>query len=271
MRFKDFFPPLPWCPRSAPAPEIFPSYAEAAAACGSAAYEEAQLVEMVFRKTGVFREAITRRSAPLIDGAASAALATALAVFLESGARTLRIIDVGGACGAHYFALRALLPLTLQLHWLVVETPAMAARAQDFSGDELRFFDDFATAREVLGPPDLIHSSGTLQYVPEPYDLLHEMTNSGARFLLFSRLLLTAEPADFATVQESRLSDNGPGPLPTGMTDGLCRYPHNYLRRAAIETALKKDHALLLEWNDGAVCHGERLVEKRAYWLKHVR
>jgi putative methyltransferase (TIGR04325 family) len=88
----------------------------------------------------------------------------------------LNVIDFGGAAGAHYFTIRALLPSEYQLRWVVVETPAMAAGgAKHLANDELSFTAKLQEAEAKLGHIDLLHSSGTLQCLPDPIEQLRSM------------------------------------------------------------------------------------------------
>lgn len=145
-------------------------------------YEHPDLVDVVFRKTLAYKP--TAGSWPEIAGAKS-------------------VLDFGGGCGAHY--LEAGRP---DIPWAVVETPAMAARAQELATDRLRFFADIASAAAWIGNVDVMHSSGALFYTPDPLSTLKELCALGATRMLWRRMHFTGEEQ-----QVSRLADNGPGML----------------------------------------------------------
>jgi putative methyltransferase (TIGR04325 family) len=260
----------------APRPNIlrtvrYNTFAEARAACPEGAYEQEQLVEIIFRKTQIFREQClhdSKTNQSFAGGPASAPLVTAMAALLGSGQNHWTVVDIGGACGAHYFAIRAFLPLEVKLRWIVVETPALVRRASELGNNELSFSSSLEHTLLQTPAPDLLHSSGTLQYVPEPYQMLRQISASGARYLVLTRLVMTDGQQDFAAIQRSRLGDNGPGPLPPGLANGWCQYPHHYLRRHAVEAELTGTHELLLQWNEGAAAFDSTPLEKRAYWLR---
>lgn len=160
-------------------------------------YEHDELVETVFRKTAAY----AAESAPLEI----------------HGART--VLDFGGGCGVHYKEARS-----DAVRWAVVETPAMARRASELQTDNLRFFTEIDAALAWLGPVDLMHSSGAVQYASDPIACVRQLCGIGAKILLWRRLWLNgASPEQ----QKSRLLDNGPGRLPGALdkTVSYTRYP----------------------------------------------
>jgi len=48
------------------------------------------------------------------------------------------------------------------------------------------------------------------------------------------------------TVQISRLSDNGPGPLPEGLKDGPAKYPVTFVEKSIFESRIRAKYRLLL-------------------------
>lgn len=148
-------------------------------------YEQPELVDVVFRKTLAY---VPGSDGPGIAGASS-------------------VLDFGGGCGLHYKQAR--LP---DVRWAVVETPTMAARATEMATRNLQFFSDVAAAAAWLGPIDVMHSDGTLQYTPDPERTLRELCRLGAARMLWRRLALSAGATETET-QTSFLSDNGPGSI----------------------------------------------------------
>jgi hypothetical protein len=85
----------------------------------------------------------------------------------------------------------------------------MAARASSLETDELRFFSTIDTASNWLGGVDLMHSSGTLQYIPGPFEMLDRLLALSAPVILWSRMALTEGAAE-TSIATSTLSANGP-------------------------------------------------------------
>lgn len=148
-----------------------------------AGYENPELVETVFRKTLAYKA-----DAPLPE---------------ISGART--VLDFGGGCGLHYKAVQS-----SAIRWAVIETPAMVARASELETDNLRFFSDIQQGTDWLGPIDVMHSNGALQYTPDPIASLDALCSLGASKMLWYRANLSDDSIQ-KEEQISRLADNGPG------------------------------------------------------------
>ena len=148
-------------------------------------YEHPELVDVIFRKTLAYKPS---GEWPEIAGAAS-------------------VLDFGGGCGLHYKQARS-----PTVRWAVVESPAMVERASELSTERLQFFTSISDATAWLGPIDLMHSNGALQYTAEPEVTLRQLCALGARTMLWHRVLLSSDVVQ-REVQTSFLGDNGPGRL----------------------------------------------------------
>ncbi len=146
-------------------------------------YEHPELVETVFQKTIAYEPV---EPWPEMEGVKS-------------------VLDFGGACGRHYKEARR---HSADVRWAIVETPAMVARAREIETQQLRFFTDIGAALAWLGPVEVVHSNGALQYTPKPIQLVGELSSLGAPRMLWRRLLIGEGGR---ITQISRLSDNGPG------------------------------------------------------------
>lgn len=144
----------------------------------------------------------------------------ALAVAIV-GRPNLSVLDVGGANGFYYYALRPYLPLS----WTILETPAMVRAC---SGRDIRYI-------EVLDQThyDVVLMSGVLQYMPEPYRELTRLTTR-SDFLLINRLPLIER--ERLTVQTVRYT-----PYPAS-------YPAWFFGRERFMTALAACGELLMQW-----------------------
>lgn len=142
-------------------------------------YEHPELVELIFQKTKAYQPTADW---PEISGASS-------------------VLDFGGACGLHYKQAR--LPAA---RWAVVDTPAMVARAAELATDRLRFFSSIDAAADWLGPIDVMHSNGALQYTPDPESILRQLCRLRAVRMIWKRVYFGPSDRQF-----SLLSSNGPG------------------------------------------------------------
>jgi putative methyltransferase (TIGR04325 family) len=219
---------------------LLPDFAAALSSCGSG-YDDDAIAEVVCAKTALAKAVPSESPPPLGVLLALAALA--------GSSEPWRIIDVGGAAGAHYFQVRALLPRDTQLRWTVVETPAMAARAeQHFRNGELSFHTSLSdAAAELDGPADVLLASGVLMCLPDPLASLHEFLALGPRAIVLARTGLSRDSTTRIVVQTSRLADNGPGPLPDGYVDRELRYPNTFVPQQDVDTALENSYETLVK------------------------
>ena len=148
-------------------------------------YENPELIEMMFRKARDFSP--THR-------------------WQEFAGRST-VLDFGGGFGQHY---KCATPLSPDVRWAVVETPAMVARAAALTSDKLRFFASVQDAADWLGPIDLMHSDGALHYSPDPVAALRRLCAVGAKEMLWKRTFLSQTDRTEVEDQVSRLDENGP-------------------------------------------------------------
>ncbi|MFY9315024.1 MAG: methyltransferase, TIGR04325 family [Burkholderiales bacterium] len=252
MNARDFLPPIAIAIArkilAGSGRKTYANYEAALADCTDPAYGSADVVEVVLRKTARYRDEISASGATRLTPANAFSLCGLLAC---AGPGETKVIDVGGACGAHYFLARALLPKSLRLRWVVVETPLMVERAAGvFASDELSFSADLESAISSMDGIDLLHTSGTLQVVDRPYELLARIASASARHLMFGRLGLTRGSRDVVAVHESWLSRNGPGPMPSGIQDRKVRYPYVCIRESVFHETVRKNYDIVMTVDD---------------------
>jgi putative methyltransferase (TIGR04325 family) len=191
---------------------VFTSYADALEACDGG-YDSDLVAAVVAAKTARLSDVIHLQSA--------ARTFTALALAPDAKA----VLDFGGAAGYHHRIAETVRP---GIEWHVVETPAMTRHAGPRQG--LHFHDAIPEMT-----PDLVFTSGALQYVPDPLATLNDLLALDPAHVFVTRLEVGQRRVE---VQESRLSENGPGPLPAGFTDRTIRYPVTVLPWNDYETVL---------------------------------
>jgi putative methyltransferase (TIGR04325 family) len=126
------------------------------------------------------------------------------------------VLDFGGGCGLHYKSVKS-----FDVRWAVVETPAMVRRAKEFETSQLKFFDNIPDAACWLGPVDVMHSDGALQYTPHPEDTLRELVSLKSKIMVWKRTNFSENKV--VEFQTSHLIDNGPGIATT--KNKLVKYP----------------------------------------------
>jgi len=202
----------------------YQNYSQALKACNRFAYEDSELCDMIADKTMALRDSLLRK--PYILNTQDVHLLAALnQCLIVHPKNNLTVLDFGGACGAHYFEMKRFIPDSVSLKWYVVEMDEMAKAAfsRNLNSEELLFVNSI----EAIGTKiDFIHSSGALQCVSDPYDILKRLVGIEADFVFFSRMLLNKGNNDVITILKSYLSWNGPGKLPEGYNDRITSYPH---------------------------------------------
>jgi putative methyltransferase (TIGR04325 family) len=196
--------------------QIFPNYAAAATTCGSG-YNDADIADVIAYKTALPVD--SRQFAP--EQAINSILAIGIAAAAITD-RPLTVLDFGGGCGFHYF--RVVAAVSTPLRWAVVETPTMALRAQRLSQGNFEVFTDVAAAAAALGHIDLVHASGSIQYVPEPLATVKALAALHPRYFALLRFPWWRGPPTVG-VQPSALAGNGIGPMPPNIADRQVMYP----------------------------------------------
>lgn len=210
-------------------------------------YEDHRLTELVFYRTRAFRDSPAPRALNLIDLNLVAAVARAV---IAAGSLPVRVIDFGGACGNHYFAVKAVFP-NVVFDWKVIETPSMTATAKALESGELHFFSELSDACDGLRP-HLVHTSGTLQCIPDPNLVLQQLLNLRANLVLLNRLGLSDTEQTVFSVHVHQLKDNGRGSLPPNFQDEKIAYPFQFPPRGELERILQQSYRILYSIEDAS-------------------
>lgn len=222
----------------------FASYEEAAASCSG--YDDPDIAKAIAHHTKLLYARLISPAPTFTAGEIKTVWAATQAV--RGG--VLDVIDFGGACGCHYFAVRAGLPSSVMIRWHVIETAAMARAGRELVGglgtrtrDELRFHMSWESARNACAGPDLLYSSSAIICMPQPLDCLQEHIACGARFMLFTRIGLT-DGAPLYSVQ-ARLLSKGVSELAPGITDHMVSYPLTWPPRKFFERTLQQEYDIV--------------------------
>jgi putative methyltransferase (TIGR04325 family) len=160
----------------------------------------------------------------------------------------LRVLDFGGAFGTSYHLVRDALPG--QYRWAVVETPTFVGFASEVDTPDLRMFATIDEAKAWLGEVDLLYSSSALQYVPDPLSMVDRLLDTRPACAAWLRSAFSAtDPV--VVLQRSRLRDNGPGPLPEGITDVEVHYPRTYVSLPDFMSRFQPEYRLVIAYGNG--------------------
>ena len=180
------------------------------------------------------------------------AFRTLAAIGLSTQGSNLNVIDFGGGGGYHYKFAKIAFGSERTLKWHVVETPEMVSEAIRVKEPDLEFYDDITDAKNDLVKVDLVFSSSALQYCSDPLYFLKELVKIDAKYLFITRTPFVDSTENIIAIQKSRLSSNGPGPLPEGVRDKSVFYPITYVSRSAVEDILSQNYEIRFMTDEGS-------------------
>lgn len=160
---------------------------------------------------------------------------------------TLRVADIGGACGLHYFNAKRLFRET-DFFGQVYETKPMIQAAEKFKSAELHF----DTLPEQFNDFDLIHCSGTLGFIKESDEVLKKILNSNVPFILLARTCTVVNSTqDVFVLHKHHLKYDGPGSeLPDFFSDKTVAYPARLFSRQKLEEELCRNYQIIFSVRD---------------------
>jgi len=244
MKINDFIPPVLFKIIKKQNEFVeYETYNEALKYCDNG-YENNELCKMVADKTVAHKNNLLQK--PYFMNATNAFLISAILYYSKMYSKNeIHVVDLGGACGAHYFETKLFTQGNIKLYWNVIETHEMvkSAKENNLENNELQFFDDFS---KLSMPIDFVYSSGALQYVPNAYEYMAKLTELKADFILFNRMTFNENDRDIVTIQSSNLSANGPGKMPDGYEDKIMKYPHTTLSYKKFTEKLEEQYKM--EW-----------------------
>ncbi len=221
---------------------VYTDYAEALA--DTHTYEDPQLIDLVSAKTLACRDSLASEPMHLVRSWHTLQTLFVLARIGIEG--PLRVLEVGGACGALYFEMSHFLAEKIQA-WHVVETPSMAKAARRlFQDDRLRFFDSLQEG--IAGyEPDLIIASFVLPYLPNPIEFFGFLLDVGARYVYVCRTPVgVGIRVPLITKQTCDLSSHGPGKAPKHFQDRKTSQPITIIPEQTLLNAIPQHYKLLV-------------------------
>jgi putative methyltransferase (TIGR04325 family) len=228
--------------------QTFSDFDSALVVCG-AGYNDSDIVSVVgFRATQPVGDVLPPHAInPILFIGIAAAEATD---------RPLTVLDFGGGCGFHYCMVAA--AIRTPLRWAIVETPIMAEHATAVAQGRFDVFTDIGDAAAALGRVDIVHASGSIQYVRDPLATLQTLAALRARHFVLARFPWW-DRAQIVGVQDSLLSGNSVGLLPPGITDRPIRYPITFTNYRDVQRTL-------VEYETGSLIRSQGQL-----WDYHIR
>jgi putative methyltransferase (TIGR04325 family) len=130
-------------------------------------------------------------------------------VALERGGK-LNVMDFGGSLGSSYFQNMGFLNLGENLQWNVIEQKHfVTCGLQYFQDESLNFYYDIDSYLKV-STPDVIIVSGVLQYLKDPYELIHRLLKIGCKYIFVDRTAFVNSTEDVIRIQSSDIDISYP-------------------------------------------------------------
>jgi putative methyltransferase (TIGR04325 family) len=197
-------------------------------------YQDSDLVKII-----LFKNLQLRQTAVLTNlDAMSFRTIAAVGMAIENK-YNFTVLDFGGGAGHHQLLAKKSFK-NVNFDWTVVETEAMSRTAQEVIKDEgLKFISSLSTLTKE-DKFDLIFSNSAIQYTQEPLKTLRKLLNLEFGHFFITRVPLNLENNQISYLQESLLSQNGPGPAPKDFQDKWVKYENNIVSKESFEELLSE-------------------------------
>lgn len=227
--------------------KLYNSYNDALSSSSSSlGYEDPYLINAILQETKEYIISINDEFTTIAD---ETLIHTLIPLAFLNSNRTLNVIDIGGASGIHYFALKKVLGEKYKFNWHIVETNSLIKISRVLENSELKFFNKLHDAVKDLENIDLILASGAIQYFEDPKKILTEIVNTGAAYILLTRLSLSQDK-EIISVQRSLLSQNSFEKLPPGIKDKVIKYPHTNIREIDLNRIIQTNYKIKIKIED---------------------
>ena len=266
--YKDFFPPIliKLIKKILRKNRVkyFNSFRDAEDACvlSKDGWQYKEMCQMVGDKTTIYRDAINK---PYNIQATYLLLEGALTKFYSEYQKKINILDFGGSCGTVYFDIRPLLGEKIKLEWKVIDLPEMiqSAKKHNLANNELQFFESIENAS---GNIDIIHTSSTLHYAENAYEIIQKFIDLNPVYILFNRMLFNETENDLFIIHHSAYRGIGPGKIPVGYTDKNIDFPVMIMSFNKFSRILEGQYDLEWKFNVGKDVNG--ITEKGLLYIK---
>ena len=174
-------------------------------------------------------------------------LLVSISLFLrKEGARVPQLIDLGGACGESIILLSKIFGEEMFLTSWVCESPVQVGESQDWEfAKKLQYISELSHVVEKRNV-DIFFTSGTIQYLPDPYAPLQKVAESGIPIVALTRNNFSLRTKIVA--QRSRLSDNGAGKHIERYGNPTIYYPNTSIEKTMVMNIfLSRDYEVLID------------------------
>ena len=170
----------------------------------------------------------------------------------------ISVVDFGGATGELGKEFQTLFPCS---SFTVVETPTLVAMMHGKSSIQY--------VASLPASCDIFFSSGTLQYVEMPLDVLAAGFSSAAYAVILARNSFSKEK--IYRSQTTKLFENGMGAIPANFTDREISYPHQTIDEGEVMKIAERNGFRLVarvDESSGAFSYRKRVYGKELVFVR---
>jgi len=181
----------------------------------------------------------------LFESPSATLLLFATSLFLSRENRTPRLINFGGACGESIFLLCKIFEDQIFRTTCVCESAQHVRESSNWDYvSKINISDNLEKA--LATPIDIFFTSGTIQYLPNPYEPLDTVAKAGVPIVALTRNNFSLNPTIVA--QRSMLSANGTGSHLAEYGNFELYYPNSSIdKQKLIKTFLDHGYSLILD------------------------
>ena len=226
--------------------KTFGSYLEAESACRVNAYQDSDFAKMIIEKNILFNKTIQ-----LTNNYDLEMMRTIIPFGSIEFSKSLTVLDFGGGGGYHASIAKNALKNGENIFWNIVETSAIVSMSENYTIKHCSFYKSIEKAKEAVSKVDLVFTSSSLQYCSDPLVYLQKLVAIQAPYFYITRTPFLYNDKKIITVQSSKLSNNGPGPLLPNYKDTLIEYPIVYVSQFEVEKLLKEKYHIKFRIDEG--------------------
>jgi len=163
-------------------------------------------------------------------------------LYIKKNSSLPRILDFGGGFGDNYFYIENL--LNEKIDFAVCESVSVVEINKKNNNNTLiKYYSDLKLAIDDF-KPDIIYSSGTIQYLKNPYEALKTIGQSKSKMVAFSRNSFGKENI---YTQLSFLNHHGTGKEPKNFKKKFVLFPHTVIEENLLKNIFSSSYKSIRE------------------------
>lgn len=218
----------------------YKTYDEAKVKCKG--YDEDHILERIVNTTEKVKkgEIAYERDGIVYDQVhLNAHLLNVLLLVASRNNNRLTIIDFGGSLGTSYYQNLSYLSHLSSLNWCIIEQPKFVEIGKrSFENEHIKFYYSLEECFSAHPNPDMLLISSSLQYIPEPYQLLRDIQSYEIPYLMLDLVGYNDKDEDRITIQH----------VPPVFYGIEASYPCTFFSRRKLESQLEENYQKVFDF-----------------------